>query len=273
MKKYLKAFAVHDDLIIERYEDDSIAIVKYDTLDGLSKIADEIGYKKDTSEWDKPYFANRLIEYIQRTDDARKKGYVSCVEDEDWAWWQSLPVVLKYILLYSFKEKFDEEGVEFPEWDGDQFEDSEFNLDDRSTDNINAAGWWLKNYIVGGYNEDGSFNDIDEYRVIVPRDAYDLVSVEKLAYLDHMDTLDFGDFEGNSFPDDIGSLTQLKVLNLCDNELDSPEEEAVKLHSLKNLESLWIVNTGIEDDEELLSQLKEALPNCIIKEWGHPYFR
>ena len=126
--------------------------------------------------------------------------------------------------MYSFKDVFEEEGVPFPEWDSDydSFADTEFKFTERSTDDVNNAGYWLLVWITGGYEEGEFVGPDSEFKITVPRDAWGLDSVEKLAHLKFMVTLDLGQFEASSLPAGIDKLTQLKMLNLCDNELEDP---------------------------------------------------
>lgn len=276
----IKKSAKHGNFIIQQAENDSVSIICDNTRQALRDIANEIGMEFDP-EWNTRYFGHRLINFINGVDTTRKSKEVEQsnntdgVSDEDWEWWISLPDVLKYTVLYSFKDVFEKEDISFPEWDSDydSFADTEFKFTERSTDDVNNAGYWLKVWITGGY-EEGEFVDPDEgeFRIIVPSDAWGLNSVEKLAHLKLMVTLDLGEFEATSLPTGIDKLTQLKILNLSDNEFEDPAKEVVQLFPLKNLESLWIKNTGIADDEDLLSQLQEALPDCEIKPYSRPFF-
>ena len=276
----IKKSAKHGNFIIQQAENDSVSIVCDNTRQALRDIANEIGMEFDP-EWNTRYFGHRLINFINGVDTTRKSkeveqsnGNTYGVSDEDWEWWSSLSDVLKYTVLYSFKDVFEKEDISFPEWDSDydSFADTEFKFTERSTDDVNNAGYWLKVWITGGY-EEGEFVEPDEgeFRIIVPRDAWGLNSVEKLAHLKLMVTLDLGEFEASSLPAGIDKLTQLKILNLSDNEFEDPAKEIVQLFSLKNLESLWIRNTGIAEDEDLLSQLQDALPDCEIRD-SRPYF-
>lgn len=277
----IKKSARHGNFVIQQAENGSISIICDNTRQALRDIANEIGMEFAPG-WGTQYFGHRVINFINGVDTRRKSKEVEQsnnntdgVSDEDWEWWISLPDVLKYTVLYSFKDVFEKEDISFPEWDSDydSFADTEFKFTERSIDDVNNAGYWLKVWITGGY-EEGEFVDPDEgeFRIIVPRDAWGLNSVEKLAHLKLMVTLDLGEFEATSLPTGIDKLTQLKILNLSDNEFEDPAKEVVQLFPLKNLESLWIKYTGIAEDEDLLSQLQEALPDCEIEPYSRPYF-
>lgn len=276
----IKKSAKHGNFVIQQAENDSISIICDNTKQALRDIANEIGMEFD-SDWNTQYFGHRLINFINGVDTTRKSKEVEQsnnntdgVSDEDWEWWISLPDVLKYTVLYSFKDVFEEEGVPFPEWDSDydSFADTEFKFTERSTDDVNNAGYWLLVWITGGYEEGEFVGPDSEFKITVPRDAWGLDSVEKLAHLKFMVTLDLGQFDTSSLPAGIDKLTQLKMLNLCDNVFGDPAREVVQLFPLKNLESLWIRNTGIEYNKDLFSQLQEALPDCEIEPHSRPFY-